>query len=247
MKRIILLSVLLLAASQMTSAEVPQTTSYQGVLRESDWELVEDGIYSLTFRLYAYETGDSLLWTETQTVDVNRGIFNVILGGVNPLDLDFDQTYWLGVQIGNDPELTPYVELTASPYALRSRVADSLSGAGPPDGDWVISGNDMYSALPGNVGIGTPTPTTKLEVDGNVRAYRFEDRDDPAYYVDPANSFRAGVFEGRVGVRGPSYWSTQYGYGPDLHVNTGQESASVWIGGNLSTAGADFAIRILGV
>ena len=37
-----------------------------------------------------------------------------------------------------------------------------------PDSDWVIDGNDMYSALSGNVGIGTESPEAKLEVAGDV-------------------------------------------------------------------------------
>ena len=36
------------------------------------------------------------------------------------------------------------------------------------DGDWTIVGPDMYSALPGNVGIGTEEPEQKLHVVGNI-------------------------------------------------------------------------------
>jgi hypothetical protein len=36
------------------------------------------------------------------------------------------------------------------------------------DSDWTISGNDMYSAVSGNVGIGTTTPSEKLEINGNI-------------------------------------------------------------------------------
>ena len=39
------------------------------------------------------------------------------------------------------------------------------------DDDWVVSGNDQYSQVSGNVGIGTPTPGAKLDVSGgSIRA-----------------------------------------------------------------------------
>jgi hypothetical protein len=40
--------------------------------------------------------------------------------------------------------------------------------ASTADGDWQISGNDIYSNVLGNVGIGTPTPMAKLDVSGDL-------------------------------------------------------------------------------
>ncbi|MCK4512613.1 hypothetical protein KAW64_12790, partial [bacterium] len=36
--------------------------------------------------------------------------------------------------------------------------------SGGADGDWTIAGSDMYSTVPGRVGIGTASPTAKLEI-----------------------------------------------------------------------------------
>ncbi len=37
------------------------------------------------------------------------------------------------------------------------------------DGDWTVNGNDMYSNVSGNVGVGNNTPQFKLDVNGDVR------------------------------------------------------------------------------
>lgn len=41
---------------------------------------------------------------------------------------------------------------------------------GAADSDWTISGNDMYNANSGNVGIGTTNPTTKLHIENTSSA-----------------------------------------------------------------------------
>jgi hypothetical protein len=36
------------------------------------------------------------------------------------------------------------------------------------DGDWTVSGNDLYSTPPGSVGVGTTTPAAKLDIRGSM-------------------------------------------------------------------------------
>jgi hypothetical protein len=100
--------------------QVPPTLSYQGMLNGSDNNPVEDGIYEMHFNLYGEADPSTPLWSESQSVTVVQGIFNALLGTVNPLDLPFDEQYYLGIAIGNEEELSPRTALTSSAYSFRA-------------------------------------------------------------------------------------------------------------------------------
>jgi hypothetical protein len=94
--------------------------SIQGILKKSNGVAVDDGLYTITFRLYEQETGSvsNAIWSETQSdVEVFSGIYSAVLGQSSPLNVPFDQLYYLGVTIGAS-ELTPRILLTSAPYAL---------------------------------------------------------------------------------------------------------------------------------
>ncbi len=166
---------LLLAATTGAPAQVPQTLSYQGVLRDSGGPPVPDDDYLITFKIYDIASGGTALWTEPQTLPVSDGILNATLGSVVTLDLAFDVPYWLGISVGGEAELDPRVELTAAPYALRALHADVAQ-----DSDWETSGNTVYR-LTGMVGIGTNTPRERLHVMGEAEI-------DSTLYVNTISS-----------------------------------------------------------
>jgi hypothetical protein len=130
MKTIALVLAVLVLAASVAMAAVPRTVSYQGVLRDAVGNTVPDGNYQLTFRLYSAASGGSALWTEIQTVAVSGGILNATLGSLTALNLAFDVQYWLGISVASGAELTPRVQLTAAPYALRAAVADAVPSGG---------------------------------------------------------------------------------------------------------------------
>jgi hypothetical protein len=101
-------------------SQVPPNLSYQGMLSGSGGDVVDDGIYVIHFKLYNATDPSTALWAETQNVAVVNGVFNAILGSVNPLELPFDEQYYLGIAIGNEDELSPRIALTSSAYSFRA-------------------------------------------------------------------------------------------------------------------------------
>ncbi|MBS1910542.1 MAG: hypothetical protein JST22_01025 [Bacteroidetes bacterium] len=127
MKRTLVLSVLLSAIMAIPAlAQIPQTISYQGMLRDASGGLV-NGTHTLTFRIYDAPGATTPLWEEVHSnTAVSGGIFNVILGGSKsaprPLTLAFNKKYYLGVVIDvGGTELPTRVEFTSSPYALNAQ------------------------------------------------------------------------------------------------------------------------------
>ncbi|MEE9553686.1 MAG: putative metal-binding motif-containing protein [candidate division Zixibacteria bacterium] len=132
MRKIVLFSVIVLMAiavlEPVTLAAIPEIVTYQGQLNDGDGDPV-DGEHGVTIYLFDEVTGGVLLWQEEQTVAFSSGLFTVQLGTVteNPLDLLFDQQYWLGIAIDGGAELQPRIPLTSAPQAFRAKYVDQIS------------------------------------------------------------------------------------------------------------------------
>jgi hypothetical protein len=150
-------------------AEAPNLVNYQGILTGTDGTPL-NGTFDLAFRIYAdsSQAADDL-WAERHPgVVVDDGLFNVILGSVAYLSdtLFAGGERWMGITVDAGPEMYPRMRITSVPWALRATVADSaITTTAGSDGDWTISGDDIYAAVTGNVGIGTSSPLTNLHVE----------------------------------------------------------------------------------
>ena len=152
MKRTILLaicvSILTVLATQLalgiplrqtSSAQIPEIISYQGLLNDNLGSPL-NGNYELTVRIYNQESAGSHLWEETHaTVPVNNGLFNVLLGSVNPLTVAFDEPYYMGLSINGAEELTPRLPFTSVGTAFRAKFANEL--AADENGNIALNGN----------------------------------------------------------------------------------------------------------
>ncbi len=99
--------------------------TYQGFLTDAGGRIKPyEMIPSMTFSFYADSIYTIPFWTETHNdVEVRNGLFTVLLN-----TRAFPNTFpWLGVTIGNEPELMPRIRVTSSPHALRALKADSVS------------------------------------------------------------------------------------------------------------------------
>ncbi len=105
-------------------AGIPQTINYQGMLTDSLDSPITDTL-NMTFKIYDDSTSGTKIWEESQSnVEVIDGLFNVILGSINPLDsLSFDQTYWLEVEVGT--QTMPRISFASVAYAFRAQMADT--------------------------------------------------------------------------------------------------------------------------
>ena len=127
----ILLVTLMLVFSLSTYALPPTTINYQGYLtNDTGSPLNSPPNVNVTFRLYTTPTGGSVIWNETQAVEVANGLFNVELGTVSPLSLpdDFNTPLYLGIEVETDGEMIPRRELTLTGYSVKAIDADSLEG-----------------------------------------------------------------------------------------------------------------------
>ena len=122
--------ILLLAAALYCGsvhAAVPHQINYQGYLTAAGGAPVNATV-SMVLNLYNVSTGGAALYTETQSVTVTNGVFNLIVGSVTPLPLPFDVPYYLGIKVGVDAEMAPRQPIAASAYAIRSATTGSCRG-----------------------------------------------------------------------------------------------------------------------
>jgi len=116
-----------------------------------------DGARNLTFRIYDDTTGGGTLqWSETQNgVQVGHGLFNVVLGKSTALNLAFDKSYWLEVEVGG--EVMPRIRFTSVGYACRADTAYyAISGPWGGNNAWtfrVTDGADTTLTTGGGWGI----------------------------------------------------------------------------------------------
>jgi hypothetical protein len=177
---LILLALLALIGG-IALAGVPRIINYQGMLTDATGQPVADGEYPIRFRIHDDSTAYSPVWTsQPETVLVVNGLFNYQLGSNEPIPAwTFnDSALWLGITVGSGPEvqeITPRTRFVSAPYAMKAYqaeyagYADSAGYVLSGSSGWVDDGNVVRLATDtDSVGIGTGSPSKKLEIAGDL-------------------------------------------------------------------------------
>ncbi len=169
----ILLFLLALApALCRADAYPPDRLTYQGYLTDANGTALATNApknYDLVFRVYSAATGGTALWTEQQTVTVDRGYFNVLLGEgtqVLPEAHDALSSLFVGgnasdryvettvkkIGSGNtDATISPRLRLLTSPYAYLAKYSMNANCLVNSNSVQVISVTGTNVTVPGTV------------------------------------------------------------------------------------------------
>jgi len=152
--------------STISAAQSPILVNYQGYLTGANGQALT-GNQEITFLLYETLEGGLDLWKETQTVTLENGLFNVLLGSADStLAIEhLAGERFLGIQIGAEDELEPRMRLASVTHSVMATQAEGAytldaPGDGPADA--------VYVDNVGNVGIGKNNPQAELDVNGDI-------------------------------------------------------------------------------
>ena len=109
----------------IAAAEIPRQLSYYGFLSDSSGKPIV-GAQTITFRLYDDPASGNKLWEETHQVSLNKGLFQVLLGEKENLNIAFDRPLWMTLEVNREGEMDPRLPLVSVGYALNAAALDSV-------------------------------------------------------------------------------------------------------------------------
>ena len=172
---LIIFSAMLLQLTNARAQQVPQTLTYQSVLRNSSNALVANTAVGIKISVLQGNDPGIAVYVETQTATTNAnglvslqiGAGPAILGTFAAIDWA-NGPYFIKTEIdptgGSNYTITGTQQMASVPYALYAAKSGGMVFETTADDPTAI-----HNTNSGNVGIGTDLPSEKLDVSGNVR------------------------------------------------------------------------------
>ncbi len=135
----IFFAIIILFTTSVVYAASSDFISFQAKLVNIDGTNVNDGTYTFLFSIYDSNSGGTLLWQESQSINVVDGVVSVDLGSVTPFPTNLFENNDLYLQIDMDTDgdtSNGYEEdfgrmaITSVAYAFHAKSADALSLGG---------------------------------------------------------------------------------------------------------------------
>ena len=227
---LIIHTLLLLGALIPAAKAQPSGFTYQGNLNQNG--LPANGTFDFQFALFPAASGGfpPAGTNQVSAVTTSNGLFTATLDfgtspfGTNPL--------WLEISVrpsgsGAFTTLTPRQLLTPAPFAITSvRISGTLPQNQLPANVAFLDQSEVFSGLVSfttNVGIGTTSPSAKLDVAGAVAVNGTKIIDATGKWVGSPTGI-----QGPVGPQGPA--GPQGPVGPAVHTVAicGSGSAACW-------------------
>jgi len=118
--------VFLLAIWLTLVSAVPSQMNYQGKLTTTGGVAL-NGSYGMVFRIYDASSGGTMIWSESYpSVTITKGLFDVVLGSITPINLPFDAPYWLEIVVDGEV-FAPRISMSSVGYAFRAAYGDSAA------------------------------------------------------------------------------------------------------------------------
>jgi hypothetical protein len=148
--------------------QAPQKFSYQTVVRNASNALVANANVGIKISILQGSATGTSVYSESHTAATNaNGLASIQIGGGSVLSGNFTTinwstaTYFIKTEVdpagGTAYSISGTSQLLSVPYALSSG-----------DNKWSATGTNISNTNAGNIGIGTTTPTTKLDIIGDT-------------------------------------------------------------------------------
>ena len=159
----------------------PESMNYQAVIRDGSGNVLASQAVSLRIKILQGSASGSPVYVETfapttnayGSIAIQIGIGTVVSGTFNTIDWGANSHFVetaVDISGGTNYTVISTTQLMSVPYALYAKNA----GSSPADNDWTESGSNVYRSS-GNVGIGTSSPTSLLQIsDGNAQGPTFK-------------------------------------------------------------------------